>query len=209
MFRALGSAALALVITNSAALAQEVRIAPDMPAANLTVNGQPITIERIQDSGNALTGEFTKTSRPCPPFCIHPMEAAPGVATVGELELISFLEGPASSGNGLLIDTRLPEWYTKGTIPGSVNVPFATLKAENPYRDQILTALGGVQNGDSWDFSNAKELLLFCNGPWCDQTPRAIKELIAAGYPADKLKYYRGGMQVWMSLGLSVARPNA
>lgn len=209
MFRALGSAALALAITTTVALAQEVRIAPEMPAANLNVNGQSITIERIQDSGNQLTGEFTKTSRPCPPFCIHPMEAAPGVATVGELELISFLEGPAASGNGLLIDTRLPEWYTKGTIPGSVNVPFATLKAENPYRDQILTALGGVQSGDSWDFSGAKELLLFCNGPWCDQSPRAIQELITAGYPAEKLKYYRGGMQVWMSLGLSVARPNA
>ena len=29
---------------------------------------------------NRLVDDFTKTSRPCPPFCIHPITAAPGVA---------------------------------------------------------------------------------------------------------------------------------
>jgi hypothetical protein len=28
--------------------------------------------------------------------------------------------------------------------------------------------------------------------------------MIDAGYPADKIAYYRGGMQVWRLLGLTV-----
>jgi hypothetical protein len=28
--------------------------------------------------------------------------------------------------------------------------------------------------------------------------------MIEAGYPAEKIHYYRGGMQVWRSLGLTV-----
>ncbi|HIL42989.1 MAG TPA: sulfurtransferase, partial [Gammaproteobacteria bacterium] len=51
--------------------------------------------------------------------------------------------------------------------------------------------------------SGAKTLYLFCNGLWCGQSPQAIKALLTIGYPASKLKYYRGGMNVWHSLGLS------
>ena len=59
----------------------------------------------------------------------------------------------------------------------------------------------------NWNFGKAKELLLWCNGPWCDQSPRAIRNLLALGYPAEKLRYYRGGMQDWMVLGLTVTVP--
>lgn len=209
MLRLLCGAAMALVITNNQATAQEVRITPDTSSFSIQLNGELIEIERIQDTSHMLTNEFSQTSRPCPPFCIHPISAAPGVSTVGELEVIDFLEKSVAAGQGLLIDTRLPDWYTKGTIPGSVNVPFATLQPENPYRDQILQALGGAKTGAGWDFAAAKDLTFFCNGPWCDQSPRAIQNLLDAGYPAEKLKYYRGGMQVWMLMGLSVTQPNA
>jgi rhodanese-related sulfurtransferase len=39
---------------------------------------------------------------------------------------------------------------------------------------------------------------------WCGQSPTAIRAMIAAGYPAEKIQYYRGGMQDWRILGLSV-----
>ena len=208
MVRLLWGAMLALVITNSQALAQEVRITPDTSSYSIEINGQSITIGRIQDTSNVLAPEFAKTSRPCPPFCIHPISAAPGVQTVGEIEVIDFLEKAVAAGTGLLIDSRVPEWFAKGTIPGAVNVPFSTLEATNPYRDQILQALGAVKSGSGWDYSNALSLTLFCNGPWCDQSPRAIRNLISAGYPAEKIAYYRGGMQLWLLLGLTVAQPN-
>jgi len=40
-------------------------------------------------------------------------------------------------------------------------VPFSTLDQSNPYRDQILAALGGKNAGGAWDFTNARELTLF------------------------------------------------
>lgn len=209
MVRLLFGALVVFVITNSNALAQNVRITPDTNSYTIELNGQSITIDRIQDNNNTISPEFAKTSRPCPPFCIHPISAAPGVETIGEIEVIDFLEKQVAGGTGLLIDSRVPEWFAKGTIPGSVNVPFTTLEPTNPYRDQILQALGAVKAGAGWDFSRAFELTMFCNGPWCDQSPRAIRNLIAVGYPTEKIKYYRGGMQLWLLLGLTVQTPNA
>lgn len=206
---AMGLIFITPTITATSASAQEVKITPEMAAKSLILNGKQMVIERNQNTGNRLDNEFTKTSRPCPPFCIHPISAGPGVDTVGEIEVIDFLEKSVSRGAGLLIDSRMPEWYRKGTIPGSVNVPFATLEPTNPYRDEILKALGANKRGKSWDFSGVKELMLFCNGPWCDQSPRAIRNLTKVGYPPEKIKYYRGGMQLWLLLGLTVHAPSA
>ncbi|MGY3438617.1 MULTISPECIES: rhodanese-like domain-containing protein [unclassified Marinovum] len=185
--------------------AQDVRISPDVDRHETTINGALLTIERIQDNANQLTGEFTKTSRPCPPFCIAPISAAPGVRTVGELEVMEFLDTAVAPGSGLLLDSRVPEWFAKGSIPGAVNVPFTTLAPANPYRNDILRALGAKGEEGSWDFTDALDLMLFCNGPWCDQAPRAIRDLVAAEYPVEKISYYRGGMQLWLLLGLTVS----
>jgi rhodanese-related sulfurtransferase len=138
------------------------------------------------------------------------MEPVRGVETIGELELISFLEKEVATGAGVLIDARLPEWFAKGSIPGAVNLPFATLDATNPFRNDILMALGAVPTGgNDFDFTNAVHLTLFCNGVWSDQALRGLQALRAAGYPAEKLSYYRGGMQDWQILGLTVAMPPA
>lgn len=188
-------------------VAQDVRITQDFAVRTIDLNGSEIVISRIQDQDNRLEDEFTRTSRPCPPFCITPMSVAPDVVTIGELEVIGFLEDQVGAGDGLLLDSRLPEFFVKGTIPGAVNLPFATLDPSNPYRDDILRALGAVNAGSSWDFSAAKALAVFCNGAWCDQAPRAVRHLLAAGYPAEKLLYYRGGMQSWKQLGLTVHLP--
>ena len=48
---------------------------------------------------------------------------------------------------------------------------------------------------------------MFCNGMWCGQSPNNIKNLLKFGYPAHKIKWYRGGMQNWSNLGLSTAKP--
>lgn len=209
MYQMLRAFALGLCLFAGPAFSQEVKITPDEANRSIWINGENIVIERIQDTTHRLETEFTKTSRPCPPFCIHPISAGEGVATVGEIEVMDFLEQKVANGAGLLIDSRLPEWFAKGTIPGAVNVPFSTLEPTNPYRDQILQALGARQVGSRWDFTNALELLMFCNGPWCDQSPRAIRNLTDAGYPPEKIQYYRGGMQLWLLLGLTVKVPTA
>lgn len=190
----------------TSALSQQVGITQDMADVKFTLNGTDIhVIERNQDPENRLDSEFAKTSRACPPFCISPMEAADGVETVGEIELINFIDSHVIAGSGLLVDSRIPEWFAKGTIPGAINIPFSTIEPDNPFRDDILVALGATQTGSGWDFSQALDMLVFCNGPWCDQAPQAIQNLVSVGYPAEKLRYYRGGMQVWQILGLTLA----
>lgn len=200
---------LLFILAVTPALGLEVNLAENIPYVDIELNGETIRIQRIQDLDHKLDNSYAKTSRPCPPFCIHPMRATIGVETVGELELLDFLITKVRTGQGLLIDARLPEWYRKGTIPGAVNIPWTILTSgpDNPHIARILRALDAVERDGEWDFRRAQDLLLFCNGPWCDQSPRAIQNLIALGYPPEKLLYYRGGMQLWQLLGLTTVIP--
>lgn len=186
----------------------EVMITEDVPHIEINHRGIPVKISRIQDPENRLIDDFSKTSRPCPPFCLHPMKAASGVQTLGEIELLDFIKNQVESGQGLLIDARMPEWYESETIPGSVNIPFVIFTQRSTKRDRVLELLGAKRDSSgNYDFTEARNLCLFCNGPWCDQSPRAIKSLITAGYPASKLAYYRGGMQLWKLFGLTTVLP--
>jgi len=212
----------------------EIKISEALPYLDVQHEGATVRIQRVQDEENVITGGFAKTSRKCPPFCVHSMQVAPGVTTVGELELLDFIKQRVAPGAGLLIDARAPEWHAKGTIPGSVNIPFYVFQKEagDPEMKAALDVIGvkprtagtierlwvaikrmfGMEvneNALAWDFSKAKELMLWCNGPWCDQSPRAIRNLIKLGYPLNKLSYYRGGMQDWLVLGLTVVVPGA
>jgi rhodanese-related sulfurtransferase len=192
--------------------------------------GRSVKVERVQDPEFEFKGYYAKTARECPPFCLHPMSAAPGVQTVGEVEVFDFMETKLRDGAGMLVDSRTEEWYKKGTIPGAVHVPFDSLamdpddpawgkmlqqfavKPRGPegLMDRATSALGLADDSlksDKWDFTESKDLVLFCNGPACDQSPRAIRSLLAVGYPASKLFYYRGGMQEWAVWGLTTVVP--
>lgn len=222
----------ASVLLPTNAIALDVKISPDIDEIAAVHDDKVVNIQRIQDQNNVLTGGYSKTSRKCPPFCIQPMDVAPGVQTVGELELLEFIEKKVNNGTGVLIDARTPSWHSKGTIPGSINIPFTTFDDETSdlVKSVALGKLGvtkksapstttklwnfivkkvsaNTSNYGKWDYSNAKEILLWCNGMWCGQSPRAIKGLLKLGYPAEKILYYRGGMQSWKMLGLTVVVP--
>lgn len=208
--------------------ALDVNISKDIPFVTTVHNGHEVKIQRVQDQDHVLTGGYSKTSRKCPPFCVQPITVAPGVNTVGELELLDFIVNQVNTGTGVLIDARTPSWFKKGTIPGSINVPFKTFSKDSSdlvkasalakfgvtRKDggsSLLSSFKSFLSGnpdmsDVWDFSKAKDLLLWCNGMWCGQSPHAIRGLLALGYPAEKLHYYRGGMQAWQSLGLTVVK---
>ena len=63
-----------------------------------------------------------------------------------------------------------------------------------------------IDEDGKYDFANAKRLVLFCNGPWCTQSPDMIYALLEIGYPAEKLKWYRGGIQDWLGVGMTSTR---
>jgi len=137
------------------------------------------------------------------------MVVADGVKTIGEAEVVDLMQGDIASGSALLVDARTPDWHAKGTIPGSVSVPYTDVgkNADDVSLEDAMESFGVKQAGDKWDFSGAKTLVLWCNGPWCGQSPAAIRGLLAHGYPAGKLIYYRGGMQLWKIFGLTVSKP--
>ncbi|MCR9109454.1 rhodanese-like domain-containing protein [Marivita sp. XM-24bin2] len=180
-------------IAGAAAAETPVGITKTMPTAMVETPSGPVEIQRIQDTENEVTGEWARTSRPCPDFCIQPMTPALGVTTIGEIELIALLQDPEA----IVVDSRTTDWFQGGTIPGAINIPYTFVIDE-------LGRLGCEPDFDGWDCSDAKQVALFCNGIWCGQSPTAIRNMIEAGYPADRISYYRGGMQVWRVLGLTV-----
>ncbi len=196
---------------SSLSYALDVGIGRGIESIQVPHAGKMITVQRNQDNNAVITGDFSKTSRNCPPFCIQPMAAAEGVRTIGELELIFFMANHLKDKSGVLIDARTPEWYKKGTIPGSVNIPYTHLRAsagaDELLIEDALSLFGAEKEADGWDFFDAKTLVLWCNGPWCGQSPEAINALLDLGYPAEKIRYFRGGMQTWLILGFNTVKP--
>jgi rhodanese-related sulfurtransferase len=189
----------------------DVNIADGLPSVDIQHMGEPVTIMRNQNGENTINPNFTKTSRKCPPFCVQPYVLSPGVKTIGELEMIDYIKKSQTDSNILIIDSRTPDWLERGTIPGSVNIPWDKLNIgkSDPFtvQDILTKVFGAVEHEGFWDFSNAKTLVLFCNGQWCGQSPTNIKGLLRIGYPASKLVWYRGGMQEWEIMGLTTVKP--
>lgn len=112
---------------------------------------------------------------------LQPLEVAAGVQTVGELEVIEHL-----TAGGRVIDTRHDVYRDQATIPGASGIP----------HEDIVDRVDELDRG--------AVTILFCNGPQCPATPEAVRALLGDGYPADRLRYYRGGIHDWMTLGLPV-----
>jgi len=190
----------------------KVKITADIPWVDIQYKGKTIRIQRNQDTGNMVDLDFAVTSRPCPPYCIQPMTAAPGVETVGEIEVIQYIKRMSEGdSNIVLIDSREPKWLQKGMIPGAINIPWKKLFAPTASEEGIAEIMqfnfAAVQLEQIWNFQNAKTLVFYCNGPWCGQSATNIRALLTMGYPAHKLKWYRGGIQSWKMFGLTVIAP--
>ena len=185
---------ISLTLFTATAMAENhVGITKDMPSVTVQTDNGMVQIDRVQDTKNQIDGEWALTSRPCPDFCIQPHSPAEGVTTIGELELMEMLQDPEA----VVVDSRTRDWFAGGTIPGAINIPYTYVVDE-------LAQLGCEPDFDGWDCAEAKPVALFCNGVWCGQSPTAIRNMIKAGYPANRIFYYRGGMQGWRLLGLTM-----
>ena len=115
---------------------------------------------------------------------IAPIRLHPQVETVGEREVIELLDRGV-----LAVDTRTPEYVAEGTLPGARSIPHGEIADRIAELDE--------QGPD-------RPVLVFCNGPQCTATPQAVEALLDAGFPASRLRYYRGGIHDWVTLGLPV-----
>ena len=182
-----------------------VKITKDIPFAYITDSGKKVKIERIQDIDNKLTDDYTKTSRACPPFCIQPTQVHSDIKNIAELEIIDFMKNKVSTNKGIIVDARLRSWFELETIPSAINIPFPIMQnATKKKAEMIFKILGMKVKADkTWDFTDAKELIVFCNGVWCEQSSHFISAMLKHNYPKEKLAYYRSGFQGWKLLGLT------
>lgn len=188
VFRMVG---LTVALFGSPGFAQSSAITETARTYTFSMQGSEVTISR--------------NGPPCPGSCLQPMSVAPGVDTLGELEVIAYLQGAVSNGSGLLIDVRTPRDFSTGAVPGAVNVPVATFAPNNPYRNDLLSALGVKDVSTNPNFNRAFSLVIYGSGSDDRGAQDAINDLLNAGYPAGKIFYYRGGASDWAQLGLSLA----
>ena len=185
---------------------------------------EPIVVKRdIPEECNKVpinntmvwTGNYAHTKVPeaCKSTYVHttgkllPMYLHEDTTTYGELEVLAFMKHMQTDDSLILIDGRKQEWYDYRTIPGAVNMPFHHFKERESFEfefEHALRALGVVIHEDeTLDFTKAKTITIFCNGPWCSQSVAMIEVLLEIGYPPEKINWYRGGMQTWLAAGMT------
>jgi rhodanese-related sulfurtransferase len=201
MVRLTASVAAAWLFGATAGFAQEQATQTN---ASFIFDGERVKISRDNPQAANFVATFSAAATECGALCIAPMQAAEGVGTLGEAEVLAFLVTEVAGNAGLMVDARMPQDRALGFIPGSVSLPQETLADSNPFRDDILRALGGRDLDGTFNFADARALLVYDTGPTSDDAGRLIASLLALGYPAGKLRYYRGGMQVWSLLGFSI-----
>jgi rhodanese-related sulfurtransferase len=167
-------------MTLLAAEEQPINIAPGTTSISFASHEGPITLERFANDIMLVRG------------VIRPMVPTPGVTPVGELEVIAALQDPEY----VVVDSRTLETQYGGTIPGSVNIRYDEIA-------ERLDEVGCERSPAGWSCAQALNVVLYCNGPNCGQSPRAMASMVEAGFPAAKIFYYRGGMLTWTSLGLT------
>ncbi len=192
---------LALGVNAEGEKTKEVFISPGVVSIDIIHQGKTIKLQRNQDREHEISDFYLKTTRgkiqKMYPFAPHAVE------TIGELDVIDYVKQRSAGDDTIMvIDTRTPNWpVITGGIPTAINIPYTDFKKKTTALEIMEDQLG-VQVDDTWDFTYAKTLVMYCNGIWCGQTPAAVKALLGYGYPAAKIKYYRGGMNAWKSLGL-------
>ena len=176
------------LFATSLAFGQAATIAVGTPL-NIFDNQKTVTVQTAKGPV-----DITRTMTSCAKNggVIQPLVPVTGVTPVAETEILEAL----SDRNALVVDMRDTNDRVKGTIPGSIGIPYTEIVDR-------MDELGCKKVAGKWDCAAAKKVYAFCNGPVCPQSPIAIRAMTREGFPASKIFYYRGGMLDWDALGLT------
>ncbi|MBF0285855.1 MAG: rhodanese-like domain-containing protein [Magnetococcales bacterium] len=156
---------------------------------SFTLNGVALK----QDRSKPIPDDFKNVAaRKCKPFCVQP--ATIEGAVTFKMEDFPKAAAEINGGKILIVDMRTPDWFEKGTLPGALNLPYSDLTAGETKAKVKVKKLEG------------KEIIAFCNGWWCGQSPTGIKALKDLGYTG-KVHWFRGGNQDWVDAGLPLVKP--
>ena len=169
-----------------------VALSQSVKSEDLRIIGEDTSFVTTLSSGDSITITRQMTPSAKNKGWLQPLVPEPGIVPVTEIEVLNAIGDP----NTILIDMRTEDWFLDATIPGSVNIPYTVVALR---MDEL-----GCEKGESgWDCSAAANVVGFCNGPVCPQSPTAMRAMIRDGFPAEKIQYYRGGMLDWDALGLT------
>ena len=87
-------------------------------------------------------------------------------------------------GNVVLIDSRSPEEYFLGHIPGAINIPEGQVDEYCRKFEQKL--------------KKAQLLIVYCSGGSCGTSEEVAKELISRGIPDSKVAVDQDGLPGWI-----------
>ena len=87
------------------------------------------------------------------------------------------------------IDVRPADYYTKGHIPGAINLPL-----ENGFTSEALSAV----------VKKNKPVVFYCNGISCQASAEATQKALDWGWTS--VFYYRAGFPGWEKAGLEIAK---
>ena len=93
-------------------------------------DGRFVRIQREPDNFKQIEPDYAMTSRPCPPYCVQPMQLAPGVETIGEQELLEYLK-PTSSSYWPGYPAHKLKWYRDG-MQGWKSLGLTTVPHKKP-----------------------------------------------------------------------------
>ena len=162
------------------------------PAKPLRLIGNSTQLMVQTESGPLLV---TRSPTPLTPSkgVLQALVPVPGVQPVTEIEVLQALNDPGV----MLLDMRDEDGPPLPTIPNAYQMPYAEV-------EDRLDELGCTRQSDRrWDCAQALRVIAFCFGPMCVQSPAGMARMVQAGFPADKIGYYRGGMMDWQALGLT------
>ncbi|CAK0770750.1 hypothetical protein CCP3SC15_410018 [Gammaproteobacteria bacterium] len=172
-----------------AVAAKEQAYAKGVKLGEFTLNG----VKLKQDRSQEVRDDFKNpAARKCKPFCVQP-ESIDGATTI-KVEDFPKMAEDISARKILIVDMRTPEWFTKETLPGAINLPYTDLSGSETKAKVKIKKL------------EDKPIISFCNGWWCGQSPTGIKALHNLGYTG-KIYWFRGGSQDWSDAGLPFVKP--
>ena len=129
-------------------------------------------------------------------FMVQPALAAQGG---GQLVGVQWLEKNLGRDDVLLLDASPAQMYSKGHIPGAVNVDVFS------FGGRQLSAAGMERLIQSWGVSAGKKIVLYDQGGTYFATSLFF-DLYYHGFPAENLLVLDGGLAKWQAAGGAVTK---
>jgi rhodanese-related sulfurtransferase len=142
-----------------------------------------IRTDRIPWISTPASLMFVDPSNPIPPDSLKNTAVVrpKGILKDGLLEILGK--------QGVIIDSRLPQYYKEGHITGAVNIPFEEI-------DDYVTKLTKIPQDTM--------AVLYCDGVDCDLAYDLAIYMITVGYTS--VYVYSGGWEEWSIAALPVTK---